>query len=376
MHEYCRSWPSPAGGLTHAVGKMISNLQVLRGLAALAVVFYHTAFTFNGGIHTEFQAVSVFFVISGFIMTYITRADTKQFLQQRLIRIVPLYWLCTLGALAAVWLLKDSGRTWTDAGIGNVLKSLLFVPYRDVHGETQPILPVGWTLNLEMFFYVLFALALVVSRRWGPLLTCIALVAFKIVPRQLGCSALLCEFYAHDYTAFLILGILSFYIWSGIKGIAEDWPSIAASVAILSALVFVLWNAHPPFADALQQRVGFPLYYAMPPLLVLSVLVLHSARLSCTWSVPLLLGDASYALYLTHIMVMELALIIRNKTIGDQVAAINPSESVMAVLGALVVCSLVAIAVHTKVELPTLRILRRLLIKRSDPSKLPVPRPA
>jgi len=33
----------------HAGNKMISNLQVLRGLAALAVVFYHTAFTFNGG---------------------------------------------------------------------------------------------------------------------------------------------------------------------------------------------------------------------------------------------------------------------------------------------------------------------------------------
>jgi exopolysaccharide production protein ExoZ len=355
---------------------MISNLQVLRGLAALAVVFYHTAFTFNGGIHTDFQAVSVFFVISGFIMSYITRADSSQFLQQRLVRIVPLYWLCTLSALVAAWLLRGSGRTWSDAGIENVIKSLLFVPYLDVHGESQPLLPVGWTLNLEMYFYVLFAIALMISRRWGPLLACVALVAIKIVPRQLGCSALLCEFYAHDYIAFLILGVLSFYIWNGLKGIAEDWPRIAAAVAVLSALVFILWNAHPPFADAQQQRVGFPLYYAMPPLLVLSVLTLHSARFSCTWNVPLLLGDASYALYLTHIMVMELALIIRDKTIGDQAAAINPSESVLAMLGALVVCSLVAIVVHAKVELPTLRALRRLLIKRSDPPKLPVPRPA
>jgi len=355
---------------------MISNLQVLRGLAALAVVFYHTAFTFNGGTHTDFQAVSVFFVISGFIMTYITRAESQQFLQQRLVRIVPLYWLCTLGTLAAVWLLKESGRTWADAGIGNVLKSFLFVPYRDAHGETQPILPVGWTLNLEMFFYVLFAIALMISRRWGPLLTCVALVAIKIAYRQLGCSALLCEFYAHDYTAFLILGIASFYVWSVIKGIAEKWPSIAAAIAILSMLAFVLWNAHPPFANALQQRVAFPIYYAMPPLLVLSVLTLHSARFSCGWNMPLLLGDASYALYLTHIMVMELALIIRNGTIGDQIAAINPSYSVAAMLGALIICSLVAIVVHTKVELPTLRILRRLLIKRSGLSELPVPRSA
>src|ERR1019366_3386571 len=65
----------------------------------------------------DFQALSVFFVISGFIMTYITRADADHFLQQRLVRIVPLYWLCTLGALAAAWLLRDTGRTWADAGM-------------------------------------------------------------------------------------------------------------------------------------------------------------------------------------------------------------------------------------------------------------------
>jgi len=354
---------------------MIANLQALRGLAALAVVFYHTAFTFNGGTHTDFQAVSVFFVISGFIMTYITRADSEQFIQQRLVRIVPLYWLCTLSTLAGIWLLKESGRTWADAGIENVLKSLLFVPYRDVQGEIQPILAVGWTLNLEMFFYALFAVALVISRRWAPLLACMALVAIKILHRQLGCSALPCEFYAHDYTAFLILGVLSFYVWSGTKGMAAERPLTAAAIAVPAALAFVAWNAHPPFADAVQRWAGFPVYYMMPPLLVLALLTFHAARFSCAWKLPLLLGDASYALYLTHIMVMELALVIRNKTVGDQVTAINPSTGVAAMLGALVVCSLVAIVVHTKVELPALHFLRRLLIKRSDPAKIPVPRP-
>ena len=353
---------------------MISNIQALRGLAALAVVFYHTAFTFNGGVHTDFQAVSVFFVISGFIMTYITRADSDQFFQQRLVRIVPLYWLCTLATLAGIWLLKESGRTREDAGLENVLKSLFFVPYQDALGQTEPILAVGWTLNLEMFFYVLFAVALVINRRWAPLLTCLALVAFKFLP-QLGCSALLCAFYAHDYTAFLIFGILSYYVWGSIEVLAGEWPLVAAPMAGLSAFVFVLWNAHPPFAEMLQQRAGFPLYYTMPPLLVLAALTLHSARLGCRWKAVLLLGDASYALFLTHIMVMGFATLLRNRAIGDQVAAINPSQSVVATLGALVVCSLVAIAVHIVVERPTLRVLRRRLIKRSEPSKLPGPRP-
>jgi len=51
----------------------ISNLQVLRGSAALAVVVYHTAYVLPLFGHTDFSGVAFFFAISGFIMTYITR---------------------------------------------------------------------------------------------------------------------------------------------------------------------------------------------------------------------------------------------------------------------------------------------------------------
>jgi exopolysaccharide production protein ExoZ len=73
---------------------MISNLQFLRAVAAIAVVFYHTRYQLHG-VSTSFQGVALFFVISGFIMTYITREDTKNFYAKRLIRIIPLYWLST-----------------------------------------------------------------------------------------------------------------------------------------------------------------------------------------------------------------------------------------------------------------------------------------
>jgi peptidoglycan/LPS O-acetylase OafA/YrhL len=145
---------------------MISNLQVVRGLAALAVAFYHTAFTFNGSVHTDFQAVAVFFVISGFIMTYITRGEAKQFFAQRIIRVVPLYWLFTLLPVAATWF-KGSGRIWGEASPETLLQSLLFIPYQDAAGDMHPLLAVGWTLNLEMFFYVVFAVALVRQRPLG-----------------------------------------------------------------------------------------------------------------------------------------------------------------------------------------------------------------
>jgi exopolysaccharide production protein ExoZ len=351
---------------------MISNLQVLRGLAALGVVFYHTAFTFNGGVHTEFQGVSVFFVISGFIMTYITREDTNNFLVQRLIRIVPLYWLCTLPAVA-MWF-KGNPSAWTDGSIANIGKSLLFIPYQDGIGNVQPLLGVGWTLNLEMFFYAIFASSLAISRRWAPLLTCTALIALKIGHRGLGCSALFCQFYAHDYTTFLIAGIVSFYIWKALESHALGRRWIVAPLAAVSVATFLLWNVDPPFATATQRWFPFPLGYLMPPILVIAVLLLHSAQFQSRWRLALLMGEASYALYLTHTIVMEIYRVSRNKLVGDQIAILDPKDSIGAVAALLVICSLIAVVVHFRVELPILRWLRRKFVVPAD-SAVPRPRP-
>ena len=80
---------------------VISNLHVLRGLAALGVVIYHTDFRLPGARHTDFSGVAIFFVLSGFLMTYITRESAAGFMTARLTRIVPLYWIATV--FTALW---------------------------------------------------------------------------------------------------------------------------------------------------------------------------------------------------------------------------------------------------------------------------------
>jgi len=59
---------------------MIKNIQILRAFAALAVVFYHTDFLLWGGLHTEFQGVAVFFVISGFIIPRVAQRELFSFM--------------------------------------------------------------------------------------------------------------------------------------------------------------------------------------------------------------------------------------------------------------------------------------------------------
>ena len=92
---------------------MLINLQLLRGFAALNVVLLHSIETSASyGYETDFIAffdgwgangVDIFFVISGFVMLY-TQLDNKNspkdFLINRAIRIIPIYWLLTLAIIA------------------------------------------------------------------------------------------------------------------------------------------------------------------------------------------------------------------------------------------------------------------------------------
>jgi exopolysaccharide production protein ExoZ len=110
----------------------------------------------------------------------------------------------------------------------------------------------------------------------------------------------------------------------------------------------------------MQQWLPFNLSYLMPPLLVISVLLLHSARFQWKWRLALLVGDASYALYLTHTIVMEIYQVSRHNFVGDQIVILDPKESIWAVGALLVICSLVAIVVHYRIERPVIRSLRRL----------------
>jgi peptidoglycan/LPS O-acetylase OafA/YrhL len=143
---------------------VIRNVQALRGLAALLVVFVHLdnlllaigLSTFGGA------GVDIFFVISGFIMVY-TTADRHvtpwSFMADRIARIVPIYWLITLAvfciALVSPMLLQATRADWNE-----LVKSLFFIPFTKADGVVAPMFYVGWTLNYEMFFYLLFALGL------------------------------------------------------------------------------------------------------------------------------------------------------------------------------------------------------------------------
>lgn len=160
-----------------ARNERLLGVQYLRGAAALMVAYFHLTLQLpaytpylasESWIDTRYfaEAVPVFFVISGFVM-YVSgiQSSPGRFAWRRLVRIVPLYWVLTL-AIIALAVLRP-GLLHTQLSGEFALKSLLFVPYFPGRAhEIFPILGPGWSLDYEMFFYAIFALALLAPLRW------------------------------------------------------------------------------------------------------------------------------------------------------------------------------------------------------------------
>lgn len=163
-----------------------NNIQYLRGIAASLVVLDHSMLRLanaNGdyAILRSFAGeigafgVYVFFVLSGYLMVVITDDGyglnkAFRFLGARILRIAPLYFIATFLTILVGALI--TGRQFP---LGDIVLSLLFIATnaRPEDGALTPVLGVGWTLNYEMFFYVIFAFGLLfaIYIRWTPLKT-------------------------------------------------------------------------------------------------------------------------------------------------------------------------------------------------------------
>ena len=221
---------------------MLISVQALRALAAWTVVCHHFMqiffdFKARGPVGQFFidkgaVGVDIFFVISGLVIFLSTEDKILrpgQFLLYRLSRIVPAYWLYTLlMALLVVFaqpLLPDQTVDWA-----HFLASLLFIPAQNPGGYgIYPTLNVGWTLNYEMLFYVLFACALVF--RWQVRLLVVAALLFS------ACQAFgwLNEFYRSDIVYEFLLGIgIGVLYRRGWIGAGLWLPLLAIGAALLA----------------------------------------------------------------------------------------------------------------------------------------------
>lgn len=311
--------------------RTLLSIQYLRGLAAVAVVAYHTHWT-----HSDLGSagVDVFFVISGFIMANVSRRETTPtvFLRARALRVVPLYWMVTL-LTAAV--------TTRPLSAGHLLQSLAFWPHPGPEGFGWPVIIQGWTLCFEAIFYAVFAAALLVPRHVLPMLTVFLLTLMAVITLQ---PDLRLAFGA--YNPLLMLEFLS-GVWlcqAWHRGwLRLTWPALPIGILAFAA------QAALPTPDGWRWLV-----WGTPATLAVAGALSIEAK-GALPSVPALhrLGDASYALYLTQSLVLD-----------GLTPILHPLPAVLAVPTAVLACVAVGWTTHRYFERPVTGWLNESLASR------------
>jgi exopolysaccharide production protein ExoZ len=333
----------------------IDAIQWLRALAALSIAFHHAlheaaqvarAPSLQGFLPLD-AGVDLFFVISGFVMVHASRdlfgsrAAILPFLRRRLARIAPIYWAATALFLLLAAVGGTAGRPPYSAM--EIAASVAFIPYPRPDGLVQPVYGLGWTLNYEMAFYLLFALVLPLPRERAVPAVVLVLMALAAIGQIVPPSWTAPWFWTRSIVLEFGFGVLIGHMaLSGVRPTPKS--AIAMALAALALLALGRWQPM-----LLPDRA---LFYGLPAaLLVIAALAVEgtSGGRIGRWLAEL--GDASYALYLLHPFVLRaLAL-----AAGPAIAGVSPLPFV--VLGVTLAC-VVAIMVWRWFERPLTRALQ------------------
>ena len=352
----------------------LPSIQILRGIAALLVVIWHSDLALERFINDYWRdadeiaraqlypfwanhlciGVDIFFCISGFIMTMLaarvsTRNDAWLFLRNRAVRLIPPYWFFTIlllvlficGAPFHIWRLN--GFLMHD--VPDTLLSFILWPQKE-----GPVLAVGWTLIHEFFFY--YVVFLVLFLRQGARLTLfLGLAALIGIALRLADSQILNGFLLSDYYVEFFLGAFAYKLT---KHTARFAPTLQIVFAV--SLYFLV-------SYILDQFLKTPTFHlvnvfgsgAISFLLISGLQGLH-ARAPLTNSligkVCVRLGNASYSLYLSHWFILS--------TLGYLATPFaDASRSFIIVwhVGSVWITLVLAILFAERVELPFHRVL-------------------
>ncbi|PRY69949.1 peptidoglycan/LPS O-acetylase OafA/YrhL [Glaciihabitans tibetensis] len=294
---------------TRGTGRRINSIQVARGLAALAVVAFHALATqpkyFGADVLPDFFSggmvgIDLFFVISGFVMVLTTRGrhgavrEVGVFAWNRAFRIYPTYWVYALMLIPVVMFLPGFVNS-SQGGNVDIVGSLLLLP-----GETLPILLVAWTLTLELWFYIVFAVILALPERFLiPALGAWALVL--VLLNWNGPQALhpLLQVPANSMAIEFIFGGVAAILFRHVNryiAIAAGALGVAVLLTLGTASIIDIYSG-PDLVRPLTVGLGFGL-------VVLGVTAFEQHGGIGVFSKLRVLGDMSYSVYLSHVLVL------------------------------------------------------------------------
>lgn len=292
---------------------LLHSIQVLRGVAALMVVISHIGaverkYGFSGQnllarADIGQAGADLFFLISGFIMV-VTMArrfgnpsEIGPFLIRRFMRIYPIYWVFVL----VICLAQAVRPEWVNSsypGETRYLTSFLLLPAPGV-----PVMMVAWTLEYEVAFYLIFAVLMFLPFRW----------LLPLLSLFFGLLVLFGEFVFTDgfWPGWAMRPILLEFLLGAALGhlhLQKRWGFgwLLTFTGIVLWVIATMGPASQPirgFGDAFLER---PISFGIPAGLLLYGLVSLEKKIGVKFPMFLQrLGDSSYSLYLSHVLVIS-----------------------------------------------------------------------
>ncbi len=246
------------------------------------ILVFHTGMV---GEHGYF-GVDILFVISGYVIMLSTEKNTDYFLTKRIIRVIPLYWLITFFTFI-ILRINPTLSIMSVADIKSLIYSLFFIPHINPAGFDTPLLAVGWTLNYEIYFYLIFFLAVKISHKYRLYVATLLLIFMTIAGK------LFADIYIISCLGDTIIWefILGMFLYLFFEKFNIDKIKISVPVNGLISLVLIIYLFIDPLYSYTRSLVlGVPAL-----LLVFFVKILFNKKEIA--KILVITGNISYSFY-------------------------------------------------------------------------------
>jgi exopolysaccharide production protein ExoZ len=293
--------------------RTLQTIQASRAVAALLVLLFHATlisqvylnYDLLGGLFAfGYAGVDFFFVLSGFIIFWAHRKDIGRpervvpYLKKRFIRIYPVYWII---ALALVPIYYGAPQGFQDYVV--LTRSFLLLPQ-----PANPIVTAAWSLTHEVFFYAVFAIALYLPWRYvrPALVALISVTLFFYCAIVLSGGALGLPAHAalllSPYNLEFAMGCLAGYL------LGRSRLPDGRGLVFIGAIVFLLFGVAETVIHRHFGKTYSVVVFGLPSMLIVWGAVAWEKRTApAIPSALLLMGDASYSIYLTHYALLDIS---------------------------------------------------------------------
>lgn len=295
------------------------SVQYLRGFAVIIVAYIHGVKLQMGSGTESYQqkfnfmigafSVDMFFIISGFIMCYVFGKysgikDFIKYLKKKFIRINVVYYFTSLVMILCLFIFSPG-----EISLENIIKTLTIIPIFDSGDEfTYPLIYVGWTLSYEWFFYILYAVFIILSivkRREIYLIYiffALFIIGFFFPIREIHYI-----FVTNPMFLEFGIGMAIAVIYRNVKKVHISIPVILG-VVTLFIFIYLINNGIGKTGEAYLINKGIYAWHrvftlGIPAALLFGTLLFLEKRTTFNFYKSdklAFLGDASYSIFLTH----------------------------------------------------------------------------